>query len=367
LVIDLQLAFFIVKQMIGFKTHTRQSLRIIYLSLAVLCLVSPTYPQHLFFDETQADSLLHLANSHFKNKEYREAAKLYHQYQILRDSLQHVAVNQKPDSLRAGYSTREMHETEHLFGSVGLNDERWQMFTVISLSVLFIFVMGRYINAENKRKRTLMSQLGRLESTALKAQMNPHFIFNSLNSIQSLIANDHQSEAMLYVSKFSKLLRSVMENSSKNLITLQNELQNLKVYIELEFLRLNFNLNYSIDVDPALSVENEWVPPLIIQPIVENSLWHGLNRKDGSRELAIRVEAEGKFLKFAISDNGIGRQAARNVQTKSSTGIGLSATERRISLVNESSGSDNLLIEDITGPRGEPLGTKVIFKVRRVA
>jgi two-component sensor histidine kinase len=365
LVIDLQLASFIVKQMIGFKTHTRQSLRIIYLSLAVLCPVSPTYPQHPFSGETQADSLLHIANSYFKNEEYREAAILYHRYHILRDSLQQVAVNLDPlpDSLRA---SREMQTTEQFFGSVALNDQRWQMFTVISLSVLFILVLGRYINAENKRKRTLMSQLGRLESTALKAQMNPHFIFNSLNSIQSLIANDHQSDAMLYVSKFSKLLRSVMENSSKNLITLQNELQNLKFYIELEFLRLNFNLNYSIDVDPAISADSEWVPPLIIQPIVENSLWHGLNGKDGARELKIRVEAEGKFLKFAISDNGIGRQAARNVQTKSSTGIGLSATERRISLFNENSGSDNLWIEDVTDPGGEPLGTKVIFKVRRV-
>jgi LytS/YehU family sensor histidine kinase len=355
--------------MIGFKTHTRQSLRIIYLSLAVLCFVSPTYPLHPFSGETQADSLLHIANSHFENKEYREAAVLYHQYQILRDSLQQVAVNQSPlpDSPRAVFSTREMQASEHLFGSVALNDQRWQMFTVISLSVLFILVLGRYINAENKRNRTLMSQLGHLESTALKAQMNPHFIFNSLNSIQSLIANDHQSDAMLYVSKFSKLLRSVMENSSKNLITLQNELQSLKFYIELEFLRLNFNLNYSIDVDPAISADNEWVPPLIVQPIVENSLWHGLNRKDGSRELKIRVEAEGKFLKFAISDNGIGRQAARSVQTKPSTGIGLSATERRISLFNENSGSDNFWIEDVTGPRGEPLGTKVIFKVRRVA
>jgi tetratricopeptide (TPR) repeat protein len=248
---------------------------------------------------------------------------------------------------------------------VGLRKHRWQIFAIISFSFVLILLFGKYIDVANRKKRTLISQLGHLESKALKAQMNPHFIFNSLNSIQALIANDNQSEAMLYVSKFSKLLRSVIENSNKNLIPLQSELNNLRFYIELESLRLNFTLDYSIDVDPQICAESEMIPPLIVQPIVENSLWHGLNGKNGIKQLRVRVDVDSTFLKFAVIDNGIGRDAARQSQRKTSTGVGLSNTERRISLLNENMVKDSFWIEDLVSQDGISLGTKVTFKVRR--
>jgi LytS/YehU family sensor histidine kinase len=169
----------------------------------------------------------------------------------------------------------------------------------------------------------------------------------------------------LYVSKFSKLLRSIIENSNKNLIPLQNELNNLKFYIELESLRLNFDLSYSIDVDPKISAEFEMIPPLIIQPLVENALWHGLNGKSGVKELRVRVDADGDLLRFVVADNGIGRAAARKTSGKASTGVGLFNTERRITLLNNKVVNDSFRVEDLTDQEGVPTGTKVIFKVRR--
>jgi hypothetical protein len=261
--------------------------------------------------------------------------------------------------------TSDYPSYENIPDEIGLKKHRWQIFSIISVLFVLILLFGRYIDFANRRKQSLVTKLGSLESNALKAQMNPHFIFNSLNSIQALIANDNQSEAMLYVSKFSKLLRSVIENSNKNLITLQNELNNLKFYIELESLRLNFSLIYSIDVDPEISIENEMIPPLILQPIVENALWHGLNGQNGSKELRVKIEADEKCLKFAVADNGIGRDAARKTNNKASTGVGLSNTERRITLLNDKIVKQSFWIEDLVSTEGLPLGTRVVFKIRR--
>jgi two-component sensor histidine kinase len=261
--------------------------------------------------------------------------------------------------------TSDYQSYENIPDEIGLKKHRWQIFSIISLLFVLILLFGRYIDFANRRKQSLVTKLGSLESNALKAQMNPHFIFNSLNSIQALIANDNQSEAMLYVSKFSKLLRSVIENSNKNLIPLQNELNNLRFYIELESLRLNFSLVYSIDVDPEISIANEMIPPLILQPIVENALWHGLNGQHGTKELRVKIEADEKCLKFAVADNGIGRDAARKTSNKASTGVGLSNTERRITLLNDKIVKQSFWIEDLVSTEGMPLGTRVVFKIRR--
>lgn len=262
------------------------------------------------------------------------------------------------NTLKAGRSYELVREA--------VKDYNPQIFTIAGFCTVLALVFARSLKVSNRKHKHLLDKIDFLESKVLKAQMNPHFIFNSLNSIQSLIANDNPSEAMMYVSKFSKLLRSVIENSNKSLVTLQNELSNLKFYIELESLRLNYNLNYSLDVNPELLQENEMIAPLIIQPIVENSLWHGLSSKPGNRELRIQVEKENDFLRICVTDNGIGRKAARQ-NHRLSTGIGLTNTMRRISLMNESTDKNFLSIDDLVDNDGKAIGTRVTVLLKRTS
>ena len=140
--------------------------------------------------------------------------------------------------------------------------------------------------------------------------MNPHFIFNALNSIQSLVANGREQESLRYISKFAKLLRQVLEHSENNLVSLEKELATVELYVQLEMLRMNMNLDYSVEVDDHIIPENELVPPLILQPYVENALWHGLHNKEGQKRLRIKITADDEWIYALIEDNGLGRKYA---------------------------------------------------------
>ena len=260
-------------------------------------------------------------------------------------------------------STIDTRRSRDFFREV-VKDHQGKIYTIAGFCAVIALIFARSIRVSGRRHRHLLDKIDHLESKVLANQMNPHFIFNSLNSIQCLIANDNPREAMKYVSKFSKLLRSVIENSTKNLITLQKELANLELYIELESLRLNCDLNYSVEVKQDLVPENELIPPLIIQPIVENALWHGLNGKKGNKELQVTIDKDGNFLRVSVTDNGIGRKAAKRNRSLS-TGIGLSNTLRRISLVNGNTTKNFLWIEDLVDAGGSALGTRVTLLLKR--
>lgn len=166
----------------------------------------------------------------------------------------------------------------------------WWFRTIAILITSFILTWIFRMQLLRVRKRaTLQSQLHTLEMKALKAQMNPHFIYNALNSIQSLVMDKRNEEAQDYLVKFSRLLRQVLNHSEANVITLDKELSSLRLYIELEALRLNYSLQYFIEVDEKIIAEKEWVPPLILQPFVENALWHGLSNKEGDKILTINI------------------------------------------------------------------------------
>ena len=153
---------------------------------------------------------------------------------------------------------------------------------------------------------------------ALKAQMNPHFIYNALNSIQALFANDKKMEGIHYIGSFSRLLRQVLDNSENNVISLDKELETIGLYVQLEALRLDMQLQYKVIVAENIVPEFEKIPPLILQPFVENALWHGLSHKEGEKEIKITVTANDTWLVCDITDNGIGRLKAEESKSASS-------------------------------------------------
>lgn len=238
---------------------------------------------------------------------------------------------------------------------------------ILAASLVLVYIFRTQLKRVSKRA-ALQHQLRNLEMKALKAQMNPHFIYNALNSIQSLVIDDKKSDALDYMVKFSRLLRQVLNHSELNAVPLSKEVDYLSLYIQLESLRLNYPLEYSIKVDENIIPENEMVPPLILQPFVENSLWHGLGSKQGEKKLEIKITGDDETLLVEIIDNGIGRAAAAMQKRPGSYQEGphgMNITESRLLLYNEKVVEKAIVIQDLYDKSGTPVGTKVILRIRR--
>jgi LytS/YehU family sensor histidine kinase len=212
---------------------------------------------------------------------------------------------------------------------------------------------------QNKQKATET----RLQS--LRLQMNPHFLFNALNSIQQMILANEEMVATKYLSKFSKLLRAILVHSDKEYVTLKEELEILHLYIELESIRFKDSFNYTIDCDDNIDTEEIKLPTLLIQPFVENAIWHGLMHKEGERSLQIVFSEPGECINCIIEDNGIGR--ARSHESKLPTGQGKKHTSKGIQVSKErleAMGNGNgckgsLEIIDLKDEKGNAKGTRV--------
>ena len=229
------------------------------------------------------------------------------------------------------------------------------------------FLRQLELSEKEKKLSVLQQQKTELEMQVLRAQMNPHFIFNSLNSINRFILQNNRSLASEYLTKFSKLVRMILQNSQAPLISLESELESLKLYLELEALRFNYHFAYKITIPKELDIEVLKVPPLIIQPYAENAIWHGLMHKEEKGQLDIEISQENDQLFFKISDDGIGRKAAAATASKSATrhkSMGLQITADRISMLQNSNGTKSpVTIIDLVHPDGSGAGTEVIIKI----
>ncbi len=243
------------------------------------------------------------------------------------------------------------------------------LFRVIGIAItsFFMVTIFRRQTKQLKRDAEIKNKLRELELKALKAQMNPHFIYNALNSIQSLVVDKRNEEAQEYMVKFSRLLRRVLNHSEEHVITLENELASLQLYIELEALRLHYQLNYAITVDDQLIPEKEWLPPLILQPFVENALWHGLSYKKGEKKLSIHISEADEWLVCTIRDNGTGRKQKNSIETSfiDKGPRGMDITKGRLATFNQTTPEESIQIIDEKNELGHPSGTTVIVKVKR--
>ena len=222
--------------------------------------------------------------------------------------------------------------------------------------------------SEREREMSDMKQKGsELEMQALRSQMNPHFIFNSLNSINRFILQNNKVQASEYLTKFSKLVRLILQNSQAPMISLESELESLALYLDLEALRFDHRFAYKISVPKDLDIDALKVPPLIIQPYAENAIWHGLMHKDEKGQLDIEVSQESDYLYFRIADDGIGRKNSAALASKSATrhkSLGLKITSDRIAILQNSNGSESpVKINDLVNPDGSAAGTEVIIKM----
>ncbi|WP_353779698.1 histidine kinase [Winogradskyella sp. 3972H.M.0a.05] len=246
-----------------------------------------------------------------------------------------------------------------------------RLWFIILSGAVFIFVVAyffyrKYLNLKKEifyRKRLLD-----LESKATQAQMNPHFISNALGAIQGLIIKGDELKANKYLVLFSKLLRLTLEINSSDRISLENEVQYLESYIELEKLRLGNNLSYNFDIEPGMDLDMMKIPCMLLQPIVENSIHHGLKHKEEDRVLSIAFKEEQDFLVSEIVDNGIGRAASRekNQNRLNHKSFAMNILGERIHLYN-SVNKDKITFKIENLMKAEkPLGTRVVFHLPKM-
>lgn len=212
-------------------------------------------------------------------------------------------------------------------------------------------------------------QTAEMEMQALRAQMNPHFMFNSLNSINNFILKNDPDNASEYLTRFSRLMRLILDNSREEWVTLENEMKALELYIDMEAIRFDNVFEYKIMVSPDTDPGSVLVPPMLVQPYVENAIWHGLlHRKDPGSKLEIDIRKDGSELIIVIKDNGVGREMADQLKGKFSShkkSHGMKITARRLDAINKvySLGA-KVQVEDLKNEKGEPAGTSVILKLK---
>jgi sensor histidine kinase YesM len=197
--------------------------------------------------------------------------------------------------------------------------------------------------------------------------MNPHFIFNSLNSINSYIIKNQPDEASAYVSKFARLIRLILDNSRETHIALESELMALKLYIEIENKRFANKFNWNIQIHPSIDIHTTLVPPMIIQPFVENAIWHGLLHQEKPGLLTILLQEKSGYLEISIDDNGVGRDAAQLLKSKSllkDKSHGMEVTIKRIENFNAGFSIGKAVeIIDKKDEQGKPAGKTMLLKI----
>ena len=211
------------------------------------------------------------------------------------------------------------------------------------------------------RNKVTASQL-----TALKSQMNPHFLFNTLNSLQDLILKHDIKNSNYYLNKFSLLMREILDMSGKDEVPLSREIKLLDTYLELEKLRFGEEFKFIIKMDEALDLDHLMVPPMIIQPFIENALKHGLLHKKGGKNLSIEFKLIQDILICEIIDNGVGRKRSEEIKTRNSRthqSFATEATDKRMDLLNSFNNKHySFEIIDLY-EEDKPLGTKVIISI----
>jgi len=234
--------------------------------------------------------------------------------------------------------------------------------TLVAL-LFIIYLVQRY----EKRKTELNRKLSELKLQALRAQMNPHFIFNTINSIQYFISCNDQKSAFLYLSKFSKLMRQTLENSEKSTLPLHSEIEMLRLYLDLQRLRFENKFDYSIEVDPEIDVHNCEIPSMLIQPYIENAINHGISHKESKGHLQVELTRNGEKLICTVKDDGIGiNEGLRLRQTRQQdhTSSGMRLTRERLDIINSGKRNNvSVSVDDLGEENNGCSGTRVTIHI----
>ena len=240
----------------------------------------------------------------------------------------------------------------------------WRTWWAVTLAVLIFFITSlviyKYRTHQLKKELTLQKQLVYVERQALRAQMNPHFIFNSLNAIQSYILQGDKAAAGRYLSRFAKLIRAALQHSRLTKIPLEDDIRSLENYLELEQLRFQGSFDFKTEVADKIDVANVMIPPMLVQPFVENAIVHGLSNKQDKGHISIDYRLDGEALVVTVTDNGIGIEESqkRKAELSAHKSIGLTVTKRRLEMLAGKGEIGRMKIEELKDDQGRTEGTR---------
>lgn len=242
----------------------------------------------------------------------------------------------------------------------------WLQYWFMGLSFLgllaLLLLVYRWAEIKTKKSQQLREQLALSQLTALRSQMNPHFMFNVLNAVQGLIYSNQKNRATDYLGKFSDLMRKILDSSDKNEVTIEKEFETIDLYVSLEKARFEDDFEYKISFPENVDLSQHKIPSMIIQPFVENAIKHGLMHKEGPKRLEIKAEILNDIWCFTIDDNGIGRKASEiiNQKIKKHISFATKAIENRVKLINKTTDvTIDIETIDKKSKLEEPLGTRI--------
>lgn len=283
-----------------------------------------------------------------------------------------------PDEYKILLKTEENTGQQPISIVFTINNPFWKtnlfMFFIVLTGFSFIYFLYHIKLNEIRRKNQLQLEKINLEKNlnqsklkAIKSQMNPHFFYNALNTIQSYILSNDKKKAVTYLSKFSNLTRTILEMTEKESLSIAEEANTLSLYLDIEQARFEEDFSYKIIVDPTIDAENIKMPTMLLQPYVENAVKHGLLHKIGEKVVTIHFEKEGGHIKISIEDNGIGRQKSAElnaIKNKHHNSFATKATENRVTLLNQFN-QKNISIQymDKTTLSGQAKGTTVVIEI----
>jgi len=242
----------------------------------------------------------------------------------------------------------------------------WFRAAIVVAAGFVIYMLVRKRIGNIRKEAAFKQQFIETEMMALRAQMNPHFIFNCLSAIDNLIQTNQQAKATTYLARFARLIRSVLDSTRNNTVPFQKDLESLQLYLQMEQFRCNNRFDYHIAVDDELLHGDYKVPPLIIQPFIENAIHHGLlNKQENDRRLDVSIHLKEDAIFYTVTDNGIGRAAAGHIKALNRPehiSYGIDITKKRIHLYNHNSKPSDVVISDLVR-EGRPAGTKVEVKI----
>lgn len=315
------------------------------------------------------DARLRLSDLHESTGNYEEALRQFQQAKEEEEGVKNELNLSYVNDMIIRYDTEKKIDQIQMLAQeneiVKLKLKRNENAQLVSLLLLALFSLIFYILYRQYQLRS-DKKLLTLEQSMLRSQMNPHFLFNSLNSIKLFIINNEKKNAVHYLNKFSKLVRKILEASSGREITLAEELETVALYMNIENIRFNHEIHFEITVDNDIDPEQVRIPSLILQPFLENAIWHGLSSKEGHKEVHLHVTGKNDaYVTLSITDNGVGRKASEQLKKNrvlKRNSVGIDITKERLANFSKSyENSFRLEIEDLYDDEGNPSGTRVLL------
>ena len=332
-------------------------------------------------DDLAYNAYSKMAEAHFKLKNHKEAYKYGIEAAIYKDKITEQRNAKAVDKLKIQYETEkkeqeiiklsqqnQIYELENQKAQALQQKQKYALGMALTAPLLLLVGGGWYVNRnklqtalelEQKERDKQMSEL-----KALRSQMNPHFIFNALNSIQDFILLNEADLAQDYLSEFATLMRGFLDSSGKEEVSLEQEIPLLKSYVKLEGLRLGSGFSYRFQVDKNINLSSTKVPPLLIQPYIENAFKHGLPYIKGEKKLLVDFSTNDRQnLVITIRDNGVGRRRSAEINARKQKryeSFAQKASDRRMNLMSKQARNKiSVTIQDFTNPNGEVAGTIV--------